>query len=221
MDGTLSTVDWAMLPTDPVVDGGAADEPAPALVVLPARQPGWNKYVVAQAVPDRRRDVRRRADRVEGDGGLQRQPATTAELIAATPGVTALTALACERRDLGASTDAARTRCAGALIGVALAVGALRWRRQGKPDGGTGGSWIGGNVGSGGAAGGGRSIDRQWLRVPRSAGRAGASTERSVAVRPDPPRPAPLTRRQSYVNASSRLVRRPFADASGGGVSVP
>jgi uncharacterized protein YcnI len=53
-DGTMSTVDWKMLPTDPVVDGGT-DEPAPALVILPPRRPGWNKYVVPQAVPDVRR----------------------------------------------------------------------------------------------------------------------------------------------------------------------
>jgi hypothetical protein len=48
----------------------------------------------------------------------------------------------------------ARTRCAVALIGVALAVGACGGGK-GNPDGGTGGSSIGGNVGSGGATGGG------------------------------------------------------------------
>jgi hypothetical protein len=49
----------------------------------------------------------------------------------------------------------ARTRCAVALLGVALAVGACGGGGKGNPDGGTGGSSIGGNVGSGGATGGG------------------------------------------------------------------
>ena len=93
MDGTLSTVDWAMLPGDPVVDGGAADEPAPALVVLPARQPGWNKYVVAQAVPDVAAIFGDAQIVWKGTAAYSSNPATT-ELIAATPGVSALTALA-------------------------------------------------------------------------------------------------------------------------------
>jgi uncharacterized protein YcnI len=92
MDGTLSTVDWTMLPDDPDADGGVADEPAPPLVVLPVRQPGWNKYVVAQPVPD--------VAAIFGDAQIvwkgtaaYSANAATAELIAATPGVSALTAL--------------------------------------------------------------------------------------------------------------------------------
>jgi uncharacterized protein YcnI len=50
-DGTLSTTDWVTLPSDPVVDGGAG-EPAPALAIVPARLPGWNKFTVPVAVPD-------------------------------------------------------------------------------------------------------------------------------------------------------------------------
>ncbi|HXU02697.1 MAG TPA: DUF1775 domain-containing protein [Polyangia bacterium] len=91
-DGTMSTVDWKMLPTDPVVDGGS-DEPAPALQVMPARRPGWNKYTVVQAVPD--------VSAIFGDAqivwkGVAAYSAnpTTAALIGTTPGVTALTALA-------------------------------------------------------------------------------------------------------------------------------
>jgi len=92
MDGTTSTVGWTMLPTDPVVDGGA-DEPAPALVVLPARRPGWNKFTVAQAVTDVAAIFGDAQIVWKGTAAYSANPAT-AELIAATPGVTALTALA-------------------------------------------------------------------------------------------------------------------------------
>jgi uncharacterized protein YcnI len=93
MDGTLSTVAWSMLPTDPVVDGGAVDEPAPALVVLPARRPGWNKFVVAAAVSDLS-TLFGDAQIVWKGAAAYSANATTAELIGSTAGVTALTALA-------------------------------------------------------------------------------------------------------------------------------
>jgi uncharacterized protein YcnI len=92
IDGTLSTVDWTMLPTDPVADAGA-DEPAPALIVLPARQTGWNKYVVAQAVPDVAAIFGDAQIVWKGTAAYSANPATT-ELIAATPGVSALTTIA-------------------------------------------------------------------------------------------------------------------------------
>ena len=92
MDGTLSTVDWTMLPTDPAVDGGS-DEPAPALVVLPARQPGWNKYVVAQPVADLRRSSTTRRSSGKGPPRTARTR-TPPRLITSTPGVSALTSLA-------------------------------------------------------------------------------------------------------------------------------
>ncbi len=88
-DGTLSTVDWSMLPSDPVVDGGA-EEPAAALPILPARKPGWNKIVVAQAVPDVAALFGDAQIVWKGSAAYSANPAT-AELIAATPGVTALT----------------------------------------------------------------------------------------------------------------------------------
>jgi periplasmic copper chaperone A len=91
-DTTTSTVDWKMLPTDPIVDGGT-DEPAPALVILPARRPGWNKYVVAQAVPDVATVFGDAQIVWKGTAAYSANPTTT-ELIASTPGVTALTALA-------------------------------------------------------------------------------------------------------------------------------
>ena len=93
MDGTLSTVAWSMFPTDPVIDGGAVDEPAPALVVLPARRPGWNKFVVAAAVSDLPTLFGDAQIVWKGTAAYSANP-TTAELIGSTPGVTALTALA-------------------------------------------------------------------------------------------------------------------------------
>jgi periplasmic copper chaperone A len=92
MDGTLSTVDWTMLPTDPAVDGGS-DEPAPALVVLPARQSGWNKYVVAQPVADLSTIFSDAQIAWKGTAAYSANP-NTAALITSTAGVTALTSLA-------------------------------------------------------------------------------------------------------------------------------
>jgi uncharacterized protein YcnI len=92
MDGTLSTVDWTMLPTDPVVDGGA-DEPAAALVVLPARQAGWNKYTVAAPVADVSTMFSDAQIVWKGTAAFSSNP-NTAALIGSTAGVTALTSLA-------------------------------------------------------------------------------------------------------------------------------
>jgi uncharacterized protein YcnI len=93
MDGTMTTVDWKMLPTDPVVDGGAEDEPAPALAVLPARRPGWNKFVVAAPVADLAALFGDAQIVWKGTAAYSANPTTT-ELIGSTSGVTALTSLA-------------------------------------------------------------------------------------------------------------------------------
>jgi periplasmic copper chaperone A len=90
-DGTLSTVAWAMLPTDPVVDGGT-DEPAPELRLVPARQPGWNKYVVPQAMSDLSVFFGEALITWKGASAYSANP-NTAQLIAGTPGVTPLGAL--------------------------------------------------------------------------------------------------------------------------------
>ena len=92
MDGTMTTVGWNMLPTDPVVDGGA-DEPAPALLVLPARRPGWNKFVVAAAVTDMAAVFGDAQIVWKGSAAFSPNP-TTSELIGSTAGVTALSSLA-------------------------------------------------------------------------------------------------------------------------------
>jgi hypothetical protein len=92
MDGTTSVVDWAALPTDPVPDGGES-EPAPALPIVPAHKPGWNKYVAAQAVSDLGVYFSD-AQIVWKGSAAYSSNTTTAELIKGTPGVTALTTIA-------------------------------------------------------------------------------------------------------------------------------
>jgi len=91
-DGTLSTVGWSMLPTDPVVDGGA-DEPAPALRIVPVRRPGWNRYVVTQTMTDLSVFFADAQIAWKGASAYSANP-ITAVLIAGTPGVTPLTSLA-------------------------------------------------------------------------------------------------------------------------------
>ena len=91
-NGTLSTVAWSMLPTDPIVDGGA-DEPAPELRLVPARRPGWNKYVVPRAIADLSLFFGDALIAWKGTAAYSANPATV-EQIAGTPGVTPLTSLA-------------------------------------------------------------------------------------------------------------------------------
>ncbi len=92
-DGAMSTVDWIGLPTDPLVDGGLADEPAPSLNLLPARFAGWNKFTVAQPVSDLGLFFPDALIVWKGTAAYSINP-TTRELIAATAGVTPLTSLA-------------------------------------------------------------------------------------------------------------------------------
>jgi uncharacterized protein YcnI len=91
-DGTLSTTDWVALPTDPSVDGGT-DEPAPALNIVPARLPGWNKLTVPVAVPDLTVFFPDALIVWKGTAAYSVNPSTQ-DLIKATPGVTALSSLA-------------------------------------------------------------------------------------------------------------------------------
>ena len=90
-DGTVSVEDWVAAPDAPGVAAGTA-QPAPQLVIVPPHQPGWNSFTVPVA-----------ADPVvffpdalivwQGTSAYSVNPSTTG-LIAATAGVTALTALA-------------------------------------------------------------------------------------------------------------------------------
>jgi len=87
-DGTTEVVDWVALDeSDPDV------EPAPALRVLPARFPGWNKFPVTRALSE--------LDAFFGDAQIVWQGSaaysvnpTTRELIRGTEGVSVLGSLA-------------------------------------------------------------------------------------------------------------------------------
>lgn len=86
---TKPPVDWVATPAMP--DAGAG-EPAPSLLVLPARSAGWNKYPIAVAIGDLK--VAFGDAQIVWKGTSAWSPsATTNELIAATNGVTPLTAL--------------------------------------------------------------------------------------------------------------------------------
>jgi uncharacterized protein YcnI len=91
-DGTLSVTDWIGLPTDPAVDGAAA-EPAPSLNIVPARLPGWNKFTTPVAVSEL--GVFFPDAVIVWKGTAAYSPnAATRDQIAATSGVTALSSLA-------------------------------------------------------------------------------------------------------------------------------
>lgn len=86
-DGTvLPPVDWVGTPT------ASASEPAPALQIVPARKPGWNKYTVPQAMSDLSVFFGDALIVWKGTAAYSSNPATM-DLAKATPGVTALTAL--------------------------------------------------------------------------------------------------------------------------------
>jgi hypothetical protein len=84
-------VDWAALPTDPTPATGEST-PAPSLSIVPARVPGWNKVVVPVGVPALTVFFADAQIVWKGAAAYSPNPATT-ELIAATPGVTPLSAL--------------------------------------------------------------------------------------------------------------------------------
>jgi uncharacterized protein YcnI len=91
----LPVVDWVATAPNPTEDAGAAAEPAPALVVLPARVPGWNKITVPVAVAgDKLAALFADAQIVwKGTAAFSANPATT-DQIKTTSGVTVLAALA-------------------------------------------------------------------------------------------------------------------------------
>lgn len=91
-DGGTIVVDWvATTPQNP--DAGMTAEPAPALLVLPARKPGWNRYTVPAAVADVATFFSDAQIVWKGTAAFSSNANTTA-LIGTTPGVTALTSLA-------------------------------------------------------------------------------------------------------------------------------
>ena len=88
-DGTETVVDWVGI--DESADSTV--EPAPALNILPARFPGWNKYTLGSAVDDLKGFFGDAQIVWAGSKAYSINPATV-DLIAATQGVSALTSLA-------------------------------------------------------------------------------------------------------------------------------
>lgn len=86
-DGTTTTVDWVGLP-----GGSTTTEPAAALNVVPARVPGWNKYVVPAAMTDLSVFFKDAQIVWKGAAAYSANP-NTANLIMNTPGATVLTTL--------------------------------------------------------------------------------------------------------------------------------
>lgn len=82
-DGTLITVDWVAQP-------GAAGEPAPVLLVLPARQPGWNEYTISGHLTDLSVYFQDAQIVWRGTAAYSANPFTAAQIMM-TPGVTSLT----------------------------------------------------------------------------------------------------------------------------------
>jgi uncharacterized protein YcnI len=87
-DGTLSTTHWIATTAAP----GAGEEPAPAVQVVPARKPGWNKFTVPAAIPDLKLFFSDAEIVWKASAAFSPNPATV-ELAKATSGVTELTAL--------------------------------------------------------------------------------------------------------------------------------
>ncbi|WP_224244575.1 YcnI family copper-binding membrane protein [Hyalangium gracile] len=85
-DGTITTTDWVGTPTV------TAPEPAPALVVVPARAPGWNKFTVPADISDLKAYFSDAQIVWKGTSAYTANPATE-ELVKATSGVTVLSSL--------------------------------------------------------------------------------------------------------------------------------
>jgi hypothetical protein len=93
MENVESVVEWKALPDEiAAAQKGEEPEPAPALAILPARAPGWNKFTVAQKVTDL--SVFKDALIVwAGDAAYSANPAT-ADQIKSEDGVTELKEIA-------------------------------------------------------------------------------------------------------------------------------
>jgi uncharacterized protein YcnI len=89
-DGSLSTADW--VGTSESSGGGETQGPAPALRIVPARKPGWNKFTVPSAITDLGAFFGDAQIVWKGSAAYSPNPATE-ELAKATDGVTVLTAL--------------------------------------------------------------------------------------------------------------------------------
>jgi periplasmic copper chaperone A len=94
-DGTLLESRWVGKPGDPPLPDGGTEEPAGALLLMPAQLPGWNKYTVPVAIPNTSLAgwFGKAIIVWKGNAAFSANPATT-ELIKNTAGVTALDSLA-------------------------------------------------------------------------------------------------------------------------------
>jgi hypothetical protein len=88
-DGTTTVVDWVGLDEAE----GSTVEPAPALFVVLAHFPGWNRFSVTQAVPDPSLFFKDAQIVWRGSAAYSINP-TTVSLIQGTEGVTLLGSLA-------------------------------------------------------------------------------------------------------------------------------
>jgi periplasmic copper chaperone A len=87
-DGTETVVDWVGI--DEAADSTV--EPAPSLRILPARFPGWNRFMLGNRVDDLKAFFADAQIVWAGDKAYSINP-TTSQLIAATAGVSTLTSL--------------------------------------------------------------------------------------------------------------------------------
>ena len=87
-DGSTTVVDWVGISEAE----GSSVEPAPALSIVPARFPGWNKFTVPSALAEFAPFFADAQIVWQGNAAYSSNPATT-ELIAGTSGVSALSAL--------------------------------------------------------------------------------------------------------------------------------
>ena len=83
----------AVVPNAKTARAKALDEPAPSLALVPTRRAGWNKLSISQEVPDLSVFFDDALIVWRGNAAYSKSP-TTADLIKATTGVSALTALA-------------------------------------------------------------------------------------------------------------------------------
>lgn len=87
-EGTETTVEWAALPGEEDPD----DEPAPSVVIVPERAPGWNKFTVGAKVEDLAAFFGDAQIVWAGDAAFSANP-TTMALIAAEDDVTELSVI--------------------------------------------------------------------------------------------------------------------------------
>jgi len=92
-DGGLLSTDWVGTPQSAAAADGGMEEPAPSLLVLPARRTGWNKVTVPQAIASLSPYFDDAQIVWKGNAAHSANGATL-EQIKATAGVTVLTTLA-------------------------------------------------------------------------------------------------------------------------------